>query len=97
MSGELICMTLACHPLTIIPLIQSGFFCAIFVFFCGQIGGAGGGGGARLLRTTYLPAFLSDDRYSTKSTRSWRDIACCRPAGMRESFCCARLAMSLFL
>ena len=36
-------------------------------------------------------------RYSTKSTNSCRDIACCRPDGMIDNFCFSRFTMSAFL
>ena len=36
-------------------------------------------------------------RYSTKSTNSCRDIPCCRPDGIIESFCFSRLRISDFL
>ena len=46
---------------------------------------------------SYFSAFFSDDKYSTKSTRSCVDMVCCRPAGMMESFCCSRFTTSDFL
>src|SRR6185436_11180513 len=48
-------------------------------------------------RLVQLPVFFSEERYSTRSTRSCVDIACCKPAGMIESFCWSFLATSLFL
>src|SRR5581483_1456394 len=48
-------------------------------------------------RTFYFAAFLSEERYSTRSTRSCVDMVCCRTAGMMEVLSCWRLVMSLFL
>src|SRR5258706_10214002 len=36
-------------------------------------------------------------RYSTKSTNSWRDIACCRPDGIIDNFCVSPFTISAFL
>src|SRR5581483_11843050 len=45
----------------------------------------------------FEPAFLSEERNSTRSIKSCVDMVCCRPTGMREVLSWRRLAMSLFL
>jgi putative alpha-1,2-mannosidase len=59
------------------------------------------GGGVRAPVAPPAPwgaaAFLSEDKYSTKSTRSWVVMVCWRLAGMRDTLLWRRLRTSDFL
>lgn len=61
-----------------------------------RLGAASWSMGRGVRRFLYGVFFLSDARYSTKSTNSCFVMACCNPDGMMDSFCFVRLAMPVF-